>query len=97
MDLIETIFSRGVATIIMLPLLIIILIFYNKVFWFVGGLFKIKDPFWKGWEDFWKGLIIETERKLYLIKEQELCQKFQKLNSTNKTNSISTFLSISQS
>ena len=58
---------------------------------------KIKDPFWKGWEDFWKGLIIETERKLYLIKEQELCQKFQKLNSTNKTNSISTFLSISQS
>lgn len=47
MDLIETIFSRGVATIIMLPLLIIILIFYNKVFWFVGGLFKIKDPFWR--------------------------------------------------
>jgi len=58
---------------------------------------KIKDPFWKGLEDYFKGLIIETERKLYLIKEQELCQKFQKLNSTNKTNSISTFLSISQS
>tara|TARA_B100000683_G_C12008075_1_gene356754 strand:+ start:165 stop:398 length:234 start_codon:yes stop_codon:yes gene_type:complete len=58
---------------------------------------KIKDPFWEGWDDFWKELIIETERKLYLIKEQELCQKFQKLNSTNKTNSISTFLSISQS
>ena len=47
MDLIETIFSRGIATIIMLPLFIIILIFYNKVFWFVGGLFKIKDPFWR--------------------------------------------------
>ena len=58
---------------------------------------KINDPFWKGMEDYFKGLIIETERKLYLIKEQELCQKFQKLNSTNKTNSISTFLSISQS
>ena len=58
---------------------------------------KIKDPFWKGLEDYFKGLIIETERKLYLIKEQELCQKFQKLNSTNETNSISTFLSISQS
>jgi hypothetical protein len=58
---------------------------------------KIKDPFWKGLEEFFEELIIETERKLYLIKEQELCQKFQKLNSTNKTNSISTFLSISQS
>ena len=58
---------------------------------------KINDPFWKGLEDFFKESIIETERKLYLIKEQELCQKFQKLNSTNKTNSISTFLSISQS
>ena len=58
---------------------------------------KINDPFWKGLEDFLKESIIETERKLYLIKEQELCQKFQKLNSTNKTNSISTFLSISQS
>ena len=58
---------------------------------------KINDPFWKGMEDYFKGLIIETERKLYLIKEQELCQKFQKLNSTNKTNSISMFLSISQS
>ena len=58
---------------------------------------KINDPFWKGMEDYFKGLIIETERKLYLIKEQELCQKFQKLNSTNKNNSISTFLSISQS
>ncbi len=58
---------------------------------------KIKDPFWKGLEDFFKESIIETERKLYLIKEQELCQKFQKLNSTNKTNSISMFLSISQS
>ena len=58
---------------------------------------KIKDPFWKGMEEFFQDSIIETERKLYLIKEQELCQKFQKLNSTNKTNSISTFLSISQS
>ena len=58
---------------------------------------KIKNPLWKGWEEFFKELIIKTERQLYLIKEQELCQKFQKLNSTNKTNSISTFLSISQS
>ena len=58
---------------------------------------KINDPFWKGMEDYFKGLIIETERKLYLIKEQELCQKFQKLNSTNRTNSILMFLSIGQS
>ena len=65
-----------------------LLIYYQK---------KIEGPFWKGLEDYFKGLIIETERKLYLIKEQELCQKFQKLNSTNKTNSISTFLSIPQS
>ena len=38
---------------------------------------KINDPFWKGMEDYFKGLIIETERKLYLIKEQELCQNFK--------------------
>ena len=55
---------------------------------------KLKDPFWKGFEDFFKELIIENERKLYLIKEQDLCQK---LNSTQTTNSISTFLSINQS
>ena len=58
---------------------------------------KINDPFWKGLEDFLKESIIETERKLYLIKEQELGQKFQKLNSTNRTNSILMFLSIGQS
>ena len=55
---------------------------------------KLKDPFWSGFEDFFKEIIMETERKLYLIKEQELCQK---LNSTETTNTISTFLSISQS
>ena len=56
---------------------------------------KLKDPNWK-WlgEDFFKEEIIQLERKLYLIKEQELCQK---LNSINRTSSISTFLSISQS
>ena len=55
---------------------------------------KLKDPFWKGFEDFFKELIIETERKLYLIKEQELCEQ---LTSTKTTNTISQSLSISQS
>ena len=55
---------------------------------------KMKDPFWKGFEDFFKELIIETERKLYLIKEQELCEQ---LTSTKTTNSISQFLLIQES
>ena len=45
-------------------------------------------------EDFIKDEIRQCERQLYLIKEQELCQK---LNSTETTNTISTFLSINQS
>ena len=55
---------------------------------------KMKDPFWKGFEDFFKELIIETERKLYLIKEQELCEQ---LTSTKTTNTISQFLLIQES
>ena len=47
MDWIEFIFSATLAGIIFIPIGIIIIIFYNKVFWFVGGLFKIKDPFWR--------------------------------------------------
>ena len=55
---------------------------------------KLKDNLWKGFYDFLEEELIKSERQLYLIKEQELCQK---LNSTQTTNSISTFLSISQS
>ena len=55
---------------------------------------KLKDNFWKGFEDLIRNELIKCERQLYLIKEQELCQK---LNSTRTNNSISTFLSISQS
>jgi len=54
---------------------------------------KLKDPFWTGFEDFFIQLIMETERKLYLIKEQELCEQ---LTSTKTTNTISQFLSIQE-
>ena len=55
---------------------------------------KLKDKFWEGFHDFIKEELIKCDRQLYLIKEQDLCQK---LNSTQTTNSISTFLSINQS
>ena len=55
---------------------------------------KIKDPFWEGWEEFFKELIIETDRQLYLIKEQELCEQ---LTSTKTTNTISQSLLIQES
>ena len=51
---------------------------------------KIKDPFWEGLEELFIEMIIQTERKLYLIKEQELCQNFK------QDKKISQFLSISQ-
>ena len=54
---------------------------------------KLKDPFWTGFEDFFRELIINTESKLYLIKEQELCEQ---LTSTKTTNTISQFLSIQE-
>ena len=55
---------------------------------------RLKEEFWTDFQDFIKDEIRQCERQLYLIKEQELCQK---LNSTQTTNTISTFLSISQS
>ena len=55
---------------------------------------KLKDQFWTGFEDIFIELIMETERKLYLIKEQELCEQ---LTSTKTTNTISQFLSIQES
>ena len=55
---------------------------------------KLKDPFWTCFEDIFKELIMETERKLYLIKEQELCEQ---LTSTKTTNTISQSLSIQES
>ena len=54
---------------------------------------KLSDPFWTGFEDIFKELIMETERKLYLIKEQELCEL---LTLTKTTNTISQSLSIGQ-
>ena len=54
---------------------------------------KLKDPFWEGWEELFKKLIIETDRHLYLIKEQELCEQ---LTSTKTTNTISQCLSIQE-
>ena len=47
---------------------------------------NLSDPFWTGFEDFIRELIINTERKLYLIKEQEL---WEQLTSTKTTNTIS--------
>ena len=55
---------------------------------------KLKDPFWTGFEDFFIESIRKTERKLYLIKEQELCEQ---LTSTKTTNTISQFLLIQES
>ena len=55
---------------------------------------KLKDQFWTGFEDIFIELIMETERKLYLIKEQELCEQ---LTSTKTTNTISQSLLIQES
>ena len=55
---------------------------------------KLKDPFWEGWKEFFKELIIKTDRHLYLIKEQELCEQ---LTSTKTTNTISQSLLIQES
>ena len=55
---------------------------------------KLKDQFWTGFEDIFIELIMETERKLYLIKEQELCEL---LTLTKTTNTISQSLSIQES
>ena len=54
----------------------------------------LKSPLWEWFHDFLREEIYQQEKQLYRIKEQELCQK---LNSTQTTNTISTFLSISQS
>ena len=55
---------------------------------------KLKDPFWTGFEDFLIESIRKTERKLYLIREQELCEQ---LTSTRTTNTISQSLLIQES
>ena len=55
---------------------------------------KLKDPFWTGFEDFFIESIRKTERKLYLIKEQELCEQ---LTLTKTTNTISQSLLIQES
>ena len=47
MNWLEFIFTSSVAILLFIPIGILIMIFYNSVFWFVGGLFKIRDPFWR--------------------------------------------------
>ena len=47
MDLLGTAFSLGLALIIFIPIAAIIMFFYNSIFWFVGGLLQIKNPFWR--------------------------------------------------
>ena len=47
MEWLETIFSLSLAIMIFIPIAALIIFFYNQVFWFVGGLLKIKDPFWR--------------------------------------------------
>jgi len=47
MEWLETIFSLSLAIIIFIPIAALIIFFYNQVFWFVGGLLKIKSPFWR--------------------------------------------------
>lgn len=47
MQWLETIFSMGLALIIFIPIAAIIIFFYNQIFWFVGGLLQIKNPFWR--------------------------------------------------
>ena len=54
---------------------------------------KLKDPFWTGFEDFLNESIRKTERKLHLIREQDLCEQ---LISTKTTNTISQCLSIQE-
>ena len=39
MGWIEYIFSAAIGTVLFIPIGILIIIFYNKVFWFVGGLY----------------------------------------------------------
>ena len=55
---------------------------------------KLKDPFWTGFEDFFIESIRKTERKLHLIREQDLCEQ---LTSTKTTNTISQSLLIQES
>ena len=55
---------------------------------------KLKDPFWTGFEDFLIESIRKTERKLHLIREQDLCEQ---LTSTKTTNTISQSLLIQES
>ena len=47
MHWLEFIFTSSVAILLFIPIGILIIIFYNSVFWFVGGLLKVKDPFWR--------------------------------------------------
>ena len=47
MDWLGTTFSLGLALIIIIPVGVLIMFFWNSLFWFVGGLLKIKSPFWR--------------------------------------------------
>ena len=47
MDWAEIFIGSTIGIALFIPIGILIIVFYNKVFWFVGGLLKIKNPFWR--------------------------------------------------
>tara|TARA_B110000037_G_scaffold105005_1_gene122183 strand:- start:441 stop:650 length:210 start_codon:yes stop_codon:yes gene_type:complete len=47
MDWLGATFSLGLALIIFIPVGALIMFFWNSLFWFVGGLLQIKNPFWR--------------------------------------------------
>tara|TARA_R100000908_G_C3652653_1_gene83713 strand:- start:372 stop:581 length:210 start_codon:yes stop_codon:yes gene_type:complete len=47
MEWFENIFSLGFALILFIPIGVLIMFFWNTIFWFVGGLLRVKNPFWR--------------------------------------------------
>ncbi len=47
MEWLENIFAMGFAVIIFIPIGALIMFFWSQIFWFVGGLLQIKNPFWR--------------------------------------------------
>ena len=47
MEWFENIFSLGFALILFIPIGALIMFFWNTIFWFVGGLLRVKNPFWR--------------------------------------------------
>jgi len=47
MEWFENILAMGLGFILFIPIGALIIFFWNQIFWFVGGLLRIKDPFWR--------------------------------------------------